>query len=88
MVAVEAATVDDDALRRADVLIGTEAVLHRADTMVGGTMVGGSVRPRPGLVAFLEFDQELLAPRARAAEQALWLLVRAASPRRPPSRPR
>ena len=31
-----------------------------------------------GLVAFLELDQELLAPRARAAEQALWLLVRAA----------
>ena len=29
------------------------------------------------LVAFLEFDQELLAPRYRAAEQALWLLVRA-----------
>ena len=51
----------------ADVLIGTEAVLHR-------------VPPgRPvGLVAFLELDQELLAPRARAAEQALWLLVRAA----------
>ena len=30
------------------------------------------------LVAFLDFDQELLAPRFRAAEQALWLLVRAA----------
>jgi primosomal protein N' (replication factor Y) len=29
-------------------------------------------------VAFLDFDQELLAPRFRAAEQALWLLVRAA----------
>ncbi len=78
VVAVEAATVDDDALRNADVLIGTEAVLHRATAMVGGTMVGGSARARPGLVAFLEFDQELLAPRARAAEQALWLLVRAA----------
>jgi primosomal protein N' (replication factor Y) len=51
----------------ADVLIGTEAVLHR-------TPPGRAV----GLVAFLELDQELLAPRARAAEQALWLLVRAA----------
>lgn len=51
----------------ADVLIGTEAVLHR-------TPPGRPV----GLVAFLELDQELLAPRARAAEQALWLLVRAA----------
>ena len=30
------------------------------------------------LVAFLELEQELLAPRVRAAEQALWLLVRAA----------
>jgi primosomal protein N' (replication factor Y) len=49
---------------RADVLIGTEAVLHRV--------------PAAGLVAFLELDQELLAPRARAAEQAQWLLVRAA----------
>jgi primosomal protein N' (replication factor Y) len=47
------------------VLIGTEAVLHR---------VSGAV----GLVAYLELDQELLAPRARAAEQALWLVVRGA----------
>jgi primosomal protein N' (replication factor Y) len=44
-----------------DVLIGTEAVLHR-------------VR-RAGMVAFLDFDQELLAPRYRAAEEALALLV-------------
>jgi primosomal protein N' (replication factor Y) (superfamily II helicase) len=52
----------------ADVLVGTEAVLHR-------------VRERRlpvDIVAFLEFDQELLATRYRAAEQALWLLVRAA----------
>ncbi len=62
--AVEATTVD---VPDADVLIGTEAVLHR-------TPPGRRV----GLVAFLELDQELLAPRARAAEQALWLLVRAA----------
>ena len=31
-----------------------------------------------GVVAFLELDQELLAPRFRAAEQALWLLMRGA----------
>ncbi|MSO78767.1 MAG: hypothetical protein EXQ79_04090 [Acidimicrobiia bacterium] len=51
-----------------DVAIGTEAVLHRA--------------PRDPqhpirLVAFIDLDQELLAPRYRAEEQALWLLVRA-----------
>ena len=37
-----------------------------------------STGPVVGLVAYLELDQELLAPRARAAEQALWLLVRGA----------
>ena len=58
--------------RRA-VLVGTEAVLHR---VAGGAPVG--------LVAYLELDQELLAPRARAAEQALWLLVRAARLLGPP----
>jgi primosomal protein N' (replication factor Y) len=46
------------------VLIGTEAVLHRVEAA--------------RVVAFLDFDQELLAPRFRAGEQALWLLVRAA----------
>jgi len=52
----------------ADVVVGTEAALH-----------GVSNRDQPvGLVAFLDFDQELLAPRYRADEQALWLLVRAA----------
>jgi primosomal protein N' (replication factor Y) len=50
------------------VLVGTEAALHRADSAPAGIE----------LVAFLEFDQELLATRYRAAEQALWLLVRAA----------
>lgn len=45
------------------VLVGTEAVLHRID--------------RAAVVAFLDFDQELLAPRYRAPEQALWLIVRA-----------
>jgi primosomal protein N' (replication factor Y) len=54
------------ALPAFDVAVGTEAVLHRPSH--------GPVR----LVAFLDFDQELLAPRFRALEQALWLLVRAA----------
>ncbi len=48
--AVDASTL---ALPDDDVLIGTEAVLHRAPR--DGTV---------GLVAFLELDQELLAPRA------------------------
>ncbi len=47
----------------AGVLLGTEAVLHRVSDA--------------GLVAFLDFDQELLAPRYRAAEEALALVVRA-----------
>jgi primosomal protein N' (replication factor Y) len=52
-----------------DVAVGTEAVFHRVE----------SDPHRPiRLVAFLEFDQELLAPRYRATEQARWLLVRAA----------
>ena len=44
--------------------VGTEAALHR----IGSAEV----------VAFLDLDQELFAPRYRAAEQALGLLVRAA----------
>jgi primosomal protein N' (replication factor Y) len=47
------------------VVVGTEAVLHRVGPPVDG-------------VAFLDFDQELLAPRYRAGEEALALLVRAA----------
>jgi primosomal protein N' (replication factor Y) len=43
------------------VLVGTEAVLHRL--------------PEADGVAFLDFDQELLAPRYRAAEEALALLA-------------
>jgi primosomal protein N' (replication factor Y) len=67
---VSVAEVDasTSALPPARLLIGTEAVLHRLDAEPG----------RTDLVAFLEFDQELLAARYRAAEQALWLLVRAA----------
>lgn len=58
----------DEVPRDADVVIGTEAVFHRV----------GVRRRRPRLVAFLDFDQELLAARYRAAEEALWLLGRAA----------
>jgi primosomal protein N' (replication factor Y) len=67
---VEVADVDTATGEVADVpvLVGTESVLHRAEVR----------RRAPRLVAFLDFDAELLAPRYRAAEQALWLLVRAA----------
>jgi primosomal protein N' (replication factor Y) len=51
------------------VLIGTEAVLHRVEPHPHGSTA---------VVVFLDFDAELLAPRFRAGEQALWLLVRAA----------
>jgi primosomal protein N' (replication factor Y) (superfamily II helicase) len=47
-----------------ELYVGTEAVLHHVSAAA--------------LVAFLDFDQELLAPRYRAAEQAMALLVRAA----------
>ena len=56
-------TADTDDLPNAPILVGTEAVLHR-------------VR-RAAAVAFLDFDQELLAARYRAPEQALALLARA-----------
>jgi primosomal protein N' (replication factor Y) len=48
----------------AGVYVGTEAVLHRVH--------------RADTVAFLDFDREILAPRYRAGEQAMALLVRAA----------
>jgi primosomal protein N' (replication factor Y) len=48
----------------AGVYVGTEAVLHRV--------------PRADVVAFLDIDTELLAPRYRAAEQTIALLVRGA----------
>jgi primosomal protein N' (replication factor Y) len=51
-----------------DVVVGTEAVLHRTDLR----------RRRPVVVAYLDLDQELLAPRYRAAAQALWLVGRGA----------
>ena len=53
-----------DAVAAARVVVGTEAALH----------VGAPAE----VVAFLDLDQELLAPRYRAAEQALGLLVLAA----------
>jgi primosomal protein N' (replication factor Y) (superfamily II helicase) len=46
------------------IIVGTEAALHQIDAA--------------SVVAFLDFDQELLAPRYRASEEALALLVRAA----------
>jgi primosomal protein N' (replication factor Y) len=51
------------------VLVGTETVLYRESELRRGGGVGA--------VAFLDFDQELLAPRYRAAEEALALLARA-----------
>ena len=61
-----------DAVRRAPVVVGTEAVLHRV--------------PRADAVAFLDFDSELLAPRFRAAEEALALLARPPGSWRGPAR--
>lgn len=54
---------DDAALGTARVLVGTEAVLHRVD--------------RLDAVVFADFDQELVAPRYRASEEALAMVVRA-----------
>jgi primosomal protein N' (replication factor Y) len=53
-----------DVLPDARIYVGTEAVLHQV--------------PSADVVAFLDVDQELLAPRYRAAEQAMALMVRAA----------
>lgn len=63
-VAVAEVTGETDEAPSAAVLVGTEAVLHRV--------------PAADVVAFLDFDQELLAIRYRAAEQAMALLARAA----------
>jgi primosomal protein N' (replication factor Y) (superfamily II helicase) len=54
---------DDGPPAQSDLFVGTEAALYRV----------GSV----DVVAFLEFDSEMLAPRFRASEQALALIVRA-----------
>jgi primosomal protein N' (replication factor Y) len=65
VVDVDADTSDVPA---ADIVIGTEAALHR----------GAIRRRRPVVVAYLDLDQELLAPRYRAASQAHWLVTRGA----------
>ncbi len=57
-------TSEAGALASERIVIGTEAVLWRL--------------PSAALVVFLDFDQELLAPRQRASEQALALLARGA----------
>jgi primosomal protein N' (replication factor Y) len=61
---VEVTRATDEIPAEAGVYVGTEAVLHR---------IRGA-----DTVAFLDFDRELLAPRYRAAEQAMALLARAA----------
>lgn len=61
---VTAATPAADGGADPRVVIGTEAALYRV--------------AEAAAVAFLDFDQELLAPRQRAHEQALALLARAA----------
>ena len=57
-------TADSDRFGDERIVIGTEAVLWRL--------------PSVAAVVFLDFDQELLAPRQRASEQALALLARGA----------
>lgn len=59
-------TSPPDELPAERIVIGTEAVLHRMHTSSAG------------VVAFLDLDQELLAPRYGAAEQAMALLARGA----------
>lgn len=54
---------DDEVAARSDLYVGTEAALYRVGPV--------------DVVAFLEFDSEMLAPRFRASEQALALIVRA-----------
>ncbi|MET0729444.1 MAG: hypothetical protein ABWZ76_14215 [Acidimicrobiales bacterium] len=60
----ELTAATDPASPMTRVVVGTEAVLRRID--------------QADVVAFLDLDQELLAPRFRAAEQALALMARAA----------
>ena len=64
LVAEVTAAAGEDPARNSRVVIGTEAALHRL--------------ARADSVAFLDFDQELLAPRYRSVEQALGFLARAA----------
>ncbi len=62
--AVGEVTAACGALPELPILVGTEAVLRRVNEVDS--------------VAFLDFDQELLAPRYRAAEEAMTLLALAA----------
>jgi primosomal protein N' (replication factor Y) len=68
LVGVEAVEVSRDATEpiddRARLVVGTEAALHRVS--------------HAEAVAFLDFDQHLMAPRFGAGEEALALLARAA----------
>ena len=57
-------TAQQSALGSERIMVGTEAVLWRLESAAA--------------VVFLDFDQELLAPRQRASEQALALLARGA----------
>jgi len=57
------AEIDAPEAEGARIVIGTEAALHRLNLA--------------DTVIFLDFDAELLAPRYRAAEQAMGLLIRA-----------
>ncbi len=59
-------TAASSGLPATDVLVGTEAVLHRVSPADGF-----------GAVAFVDFDQELLAARIKAGEEALALLAHA-----------
>jgi primosomal protein N' (replication factor Y) len=59
-------TAASTAVPAADVIVGTEAVLRRL-----------TPADRFGAVAFVDFDQELLAARVRAGEEALALLAQA-----------
>ena len=62
--AITVTGADPDPPPAAGVYVGTEAVLHRVAAA--------------DVVAFLDFDREILAPRYRAGEQAMALLARAA----------
>ena len=61
---VDEVTGESDDLPKSRVVIGTEAVLHRVE--------------EADVVVFLDLDQELLALRQRAAEQAMTMVARAA----------
>lgn len=71
-------------LKPGRIVLGTEAALFRhhyrrwPQDGVAGSMSGITVSGITPVVAFLDMDQEIMAPRYRAAEQAMILLTRAA----------